>query len=92
MAMRIREGMREPPKGGPGGANKVVEIDETYVGGKEANKHAGNARRGAGGAGKAPVLSLVERDGSVRSFHVAERDRRNARPGHLRRTSIRRAT
>jgi transposase-like protein len=73
MAHRIREGMRDPiPEGGLGGANKVVEIDETYVGGKEANKHKSRRRTdGARGAvGKAPVLSLVERDGSVRSFHV----------------------
>jgi transposase-like protein len=55
-----------------GGENKVVEIDETYVGGKEANKHAWKRTPGSqGGAGKAPVLSLVERDGSVRSQHVA---------------------
>jgi transposase-like protein len=73
MAHRIREGMREElPEGGLGGANKVVEIDETYVGGKETNKHKSRRRTdGARGAvGKAPVLSLVERDGSVRSFHV----------------------
>lgn len=73
MAHRIREGMREElPEGGLGGANKVVEIDETYVGGKEANKHK-SKRRTDGARGpidKAPVLSLVERDGSVRSFHV----------------------
>ena len=74
MAMRIREGMNDEfPKGRLGGANKVAEIDETYVGGKEANKHKSKRRTdGARGAvGKAPVLSLVERDGSVRSFHVA---------------------
>jgi transposase-like protein len=66
MAHRIREGMNDEfPKGSLGGENKVVEIDETYIGGKEANKHAGR-----GSVGKAPVLSLVERDGSVRSFHV----------------------
>ena len=74
MAHRIREGMREAlPEGGLGGANKVVEIDETYVGGKEANKHK-SKRRTDGARGpvdKAPILSLVERDGSVRSFHVA---------------------
>jgi len=54
-----------------GGQNKVVEIDESYIGGKEANKHAWKRTPGSqGGVGKAIVLSLVERDGSVRSFHV----------------------
>ena len=74
MAHRIREGMREAlPEGGLGGPNKVVEIDETYVGGKEANKHKSKRRTdGArGSVDKAPILSLIERDGSVRSFHVA---------------------
>ena len=41
MAMRIREAMREihPMENGPlGGDNKVVEVDETYVGGKARNQ------------------------------------------------------
>src|SRR5947207_2641150 len=75
MTMRIREAMRElhPVESGPlGGANKVVEVDETYVGGKEANKHASKRQhRGRGPVGKEPVVTLVERDGKVRSFHVA---------------------
>src|SRR5207253_10946079 len=66
LAHRVREAMTElgikPPE--PlGGKNKVVEIDETYVGGKAANRK-----------GEIPpkviMLSLVERDGSVRSFRV----------------------
>jgi transposase-like protein len=81
MAHRIREGMRDPiPSGGLGGANKVVEIDETYVGGKDANKHAWRREGARGAKGKAPVISLVERDGSVRSFHVANVTSRTLRP------------
>jgi transposase-like protein len=74
MAHRIREGMREAlPEGGLGGANKVVEIDETYVGGKAANRKNHIPK-------KAAVLSLVERDGSVRSFHVANVTATTLRP------------
>jgi transposase-like protein len=63
---RIREAMTvlKIDESGPlGGANKVVEADETYVGGKAANRknHV---------PPKSIVLSLVERDGRVRSFHV----------------------
>ncbi len=93
MAHRIREGMREaPPEGGLGGANKVVEIDETYVGGKEANKHRRKrANKGRGPVAKEPVLSLVERDGSVRSLHVANVTATTLRPiivTHVNRASI----
>jgi transposase-like protein len=89
---RIREAMREGklPEG-LGGANKVVEMDETYVGGKEANKHKWKRQPGRqGGKGKAPVLSLVERDGSVRSFHVANVTAKTLRPlivSHVNRAS-----
>ena len=54
-----------------GGPNKVVEADETYVGGKEANKHSHKRKASSGFAGKMPVMTLVERQGHARSFHVA---------------------
>lgn len=71
MAHRIREGMRESHAAPLGGRNKVVEADETYVGGKEANKHKDKRTPGRqGGGGKEAVVSLVERDGNVHSSHV----------------------
>lgn len=43
-----------------------VEIDETYVGGKAANRHKGDPKRKHGGfAGKAAVIGALERGGNV---------------------------
>jgi transposase-like protein len=65
MAMRIREGMRSGSLAPMGGAGSIVEIDETYIGRKK-----GVAKKRAGGSHKNAVLSLVERGGAVRSFHI----------------------
>jgi transposase-like protein len=65
MEHRIREAMRAgglAPMGGPG---TIVEIDETFIG----NKTDMPKRRGF--AHKHAILSLIERGGKVRSFHVA---------------------
>jgi len=68
MAHRVREAMREGKlPGGLGGANKVVEADEKFIGGK-----AKNAKRGAPVPTKEAVVALVERDGAVRSAHVPD--------------------
>ena len=74
---RIREAMGDDSHkatGGLGGANKVVEVDETYVGGKAKNRAYKNTEA------KKAVLSLVERDGRVASFHVANVTSETVRP------------
>jgi transposase-like protein len=62
---RIRESVRHEIDLTPlGGEGETVEVDETYIGmkaGKEKRKGYGHKRT---------VLSLVERNGQVRSFHV----------------------
>jgi transposase-like protein len=81
MAHRIREGMRELKPTPMGGEGQTVELDETYVGGKEKNKHR-NKRNSAniGGMGKEPVFSLVERKGRVRSHHVPDVTAKTLKP------------
>jgi transposase-like protein len=70
---RIRESLRETRPDLLGGSNKVVEADESFVGGKETNKHKSKRREGmTGGKGKEPVFALVEREGRVRSYHLPD--------------------
>ncbi len=65
MTHRIREAMTCKPVGQLGSNGGTVEVDETYWGNK---KPYGKGKRGGGD--KMKVLSLVERNGSVRSFHI----------------------
>ncbi|MFM9939920.1 MAG: IS1595 family transposase [Hyphomicrobiaceae bacterium] len=69
MCHRIREAMRtnSPTPGPIGGEGKIVESDETFVGGKAKNVH-----RGKPIPKKHPVQALVERGGEVRARHVAD--------------------
>jgi transposase-like protein len=78
MAHRIREAMKEnTDTSGPiGGEGKTVEADETYIG-KRDRPYVSPQRKGRpylknrkGGVQKRTVVSLVERGGKVRSFHV----------------------
>lgn len=64
MAHRIREAMGEKNSGPLGGEGKIVEADETYVGGKAKNRAFKPPPK------KVAVVSLVERKGEVRSLHV----------------------
>lgn len=74
MAHRIRWALTQDPiKGKLGG---IVEVDETYVGGKlRTGSHATKPGerpkdRPAGISNKSPVVAVLQRGGSVRSHHV----------------------
>ena len=82
MGHRIREAMRAggltEPMGGGGG---IVEVDETYFGKVESPTSTRTDGkpfkygRGKGPSNSRAVLSLVERGGDVRSFHIAKADK-----------------
>ncbi len=63
---RIREAMTPNNPSPIGGDNKVVESDETFIGGKAKNRAYAKKE-----PKKHAVMTLVERNGESRSFHVA---------------------
>lgn len=83
MHHRIMEAMRQggldlPPMGGSG---RVVEADETYFGNIESTKMSTNPTsgykryKGRGPGSKRAIVTLVERGGKVRTFHVPRADK-----------------
>jgi transposase-like protein len=68
LAHRIREAMRSGDLSPLGGAGGVVEVDETFIGRLEGMPK--NPSPGGSQSYKNTVLTLVERGGRARSFHV----------------------
>lgn len=66
MFMQIRKAFIEQPELMEG----IIEADETYIGGKNKNRHADKKTQGGqgrGGEDKTPVIGLLQRNGKVRA-------------------------
>src|SRR6185312_16379230 len=61
MCHKIRAALIEPQKKLGG----IVEVDETWVGGKDKNKHWDKRSGKSGPADKSPVIGAVQRKGNV---------------------------
>lgn len=66
LSHRVREAMRDGKLAPFGSGGATVEIDETYIGMLEGQRR----QRSGASSFKNTVLTLVERGGSARSFHV----------------------
>jgi len=82
MMHRLREAMADLKPAGPlGGSGKIVEVETTFVGGKESNKHLSKCNsKNTGGTGKQIVHTFVERSGEARSHHIANISGETLRP------------
>jgi transposase-like protein len=62
MCHRIRAALIQKDMDKLGG---IVEVDETFIGGKAINKHGGRRGIGRGPVGKTPIIGAVSRKGNV---------------------------
>lgn len=70
MCHRVREAMLQEPMAGMlgTGADAIVELDETFIGGKKRNNR--HANRTAQAGKKTAVMTLIDREGEVKTVMV----------------------
>ena len=77
MCHKIRAAMIEPQVKLGG----IVEVDETWIGGKDANRHwdkKHHGKTGGQGSGKTPIIGAVERKGNVVTRVLAHLTKKDA--------------
>lgn len=77
MNHKIRSMLQETAPELLGESGKTVQADETYVGGKNKNRHKDNKIEGSQGrsaADKTPVVGLIEKGGRVMTFVTQKTD------------------
>ena len=68
LAQKIRQGWLEGQDDDK--LDGIVEVDETYIGGKSKNMHAKDRKARKQYSNKATVVGAIERDGEVRVAHI----------------------
>lgn len=89
MLHRLRHAAKTKSFNGP--LKNEVEVDETYIGGKEKNKHASKRTPGTQGRNtqtKTPVLGMVERGGKLRLMQIRDIKGENIRKHVLEHVAI----
>jgi transposase-like protein len=71
MCHRLRASMNDPEFRQLMG---IVEVDETYIGGKDKNRHWDKKVGGRGTFGKTPVIGAISRKGNVVAMTIANTD------------------
>lgn len=79
---RLRSALQSPEDSKLGGGGQIIEMDETFLGGKIKNMHkskksqkANEASKKHGITGKTIVVGMLERNGRVKAEVVADRTR-----------------
>src|SRR5260370_33942716 len=78
MAHRIREAMASDDFRPMGGGGKIIEADETYYGPtaeRRTTTKGGRPLKRSGPVNRRPIVALVERGGTIRTFHVPVADK-----------------
>lgn len=71
MLQRLREACGSDD--GRGKLQGIIEVDEVFIGGKDANKHAHKREGRRGAKGKTPVLGLRQRGGRTIAMPITDR-------------------